>query len=115
MYQEDLNAMANSGNITIHNGFPNPALEHNGQGAKLALDLNKLLIKHPSSTYLFRVNGSKGDLVLIDRSLAAHSHDLVLIWQAGSGFNICRYNQISPQDTFWGVVSHTIRNHQKTP
>ena len=57
MHQEDLSALASSGNVAIHGGFPNPALDRIGQGSKLALDLNQSMIKHPRSSYLFRIAG----------------------------------------------------------
>lgn len=119
MYQDDLSTLAGSGNVAIHGGFPNPALNRIGQGGKLALDLNQALIKHPSSTYLFRITGSNndadgifaGDLALIDRSLQPRASDLVLAWQA-SGFILCTYDKMSQQDTFWGVVSSTIHERR---
>ncbi|MDL2342381.1 MAG: S24 family peptidase [Patescibacteria group bacterium] len=120
MHQEDLSTLADSGNVAIHGGFPNPALDRIGQGSKLALDLNAALIKHPSSTYLFRVRGHSsepdgifdGDLALIDRSLLPRTDDLVLVWQA-SGFVLCHYNRMDPHDTFWGVISSTIHERRQ--
>lgn len=119
MHQEDLSTLAGSGNVAIHGGFPNPALDRIGQGNKLALDLNKSLVRHPSSTYIFRItsHGNEaegiydGDLTLIDRSLQPRPSDLVLAWQA-SGFILCRYSLMNPHDTFWGVVSSTIHERR---
>ncbi|MBC7707938.1 hypothetical protein H7Y63_01835 [Polaromonas sp.] len=120
MYQEDLSTLASSGNVAVHGGFPNPAVDRMGQGNKLALDLNASLIKHPSSTYLFRITGHgndaegifDGDLALIDRSLQPRPSDLVLVWQAG-GFVLCRYSQMDRRDTFWGVVSSTVHERRR--
>jgi DNA polymerase V len=57
----------------ISAGFPSPALDF----VDLSIDLNKHLIKHPSSTFYGRVKGQSmkdegindGDLLVIDKSL----------------------------------------------
>ncbi|NDL66031.1 translesion error-prone DNA polymerase V autoproteolytic subunit [Acerihabitans arboris] len=49
-------------------------------------DLNKLMIRHPSATYLIRVSGDSmvgagigdGDLLVVDRSLTAEHGDIVI-------------------------------------
>lgn len=54
-------------------GFPSPAEDH----IEKALDLNELLIRHPSSSFFLRVEGnsmagagiSDGDLLLVDRAV----------------------------------------------
>lgn len=54
-------------------GFPSPA-----EDEMEVLDLNELLIKHPSATFFLRVSGSSmikagihhGDILIVDRSLA---------------------------------------------
>jgi len=54
-------------------GFPSPAQDY----IETAIDLNKVLIKHPSSTFFARVDGDSmeqsfimdGDIVIIDKSL----------------------------------------------
>jgi len=59
--------------VSVHAGFPNPAAERSG--APLSLD--KLLVRHPSSTYFFRIRGHTwhrygvfdGDLAELDRAL----------------------------------------------
>ncbi|MEJ0073631.1 MAG: S24 family peptidase [Candidatus Saccharibacteria bacterium] len=59
--------------VQVHAGLPNPAAERTG--APLSLD--KLLVRHPSSTYFFRIRGHTwhatavfdGDLAVIDRAL----------------------------------------------
>lgn len=55
-------------------GFPSPAQDY----VEDRLDLNKLLIKHPSATYFIKVSEesmhgagiSDGDLLVVDRSLS---------------------------------------------
>jgi len=57
----------------ISAGFPSPAEEY----TELAIDLNKELIRHPSSTFYGRVRGNSmidagindGDILIIDKSL----------------------------------------------
>ena len=57
----------------IKAGFPSPAQDYVEQ----SIDLNKILLKHPSSTFFARVDGNSmentfimdGDLVIIDKSL----------------------------------------------
>ena len=54
-------------------GFPSPADDYIDSG----IDLNEVLIRHPSSTFFLRVSGDSmveagiqhGDLLVVDRSL----------------------------------------------
>ena len=117
---EDLELVAGSHGISVHTGFPNPALERLEQGAPLALDINRLLIRSPNSTYLFRISGHgwasagiyDGDVAVIDRALVAQLTDMVIVWQA-SGFALRRQTDILPDETPWGVITATI--HQLRP
>jgi DNA polymerase V len=69
-------------NNPVKAGFPNPAEEAGG----FALDLNDYLVKHPVSTYYLRVEGDSmtgadivpGDIVVVDKSLEAHTGDVVI-------------------------------------
>jgi DNA polymerase V len=118
--QDNLQTMADSDGVSVHHGFPNPALDRRGGHRPLALDLNQLLIKRPSSTYLFRVTGHAyadqgiydGDIAVIDRAPMAHSRDLIVAWRPG-GSTILRQNQLTPDDQPWGVVTAII--HQYRP
>ncbi|MEZ2828750.1 translesion error-prone DNA polymerase V autoproteolytic subunit [Serratia liquefaciens] len=68
-------------------GFPSPAQDY----VEDSLDLNKLVVKHPSATYFVRVSGdsmigagiSHGDLLVVDRSLTAVHGDIVIAAVAG--------------------------------
>lgn len=108
--QDDLQTMANSDGVSVHAGFPNPALDHRGEHQALALDLNQLLVRHPSSTYLFRISGHAwadqgvydGDVAVIDRAVQAGSADLLIAWRAGFGLAICRQRQLTSEDKPWG-------------
>jgi DNA polymerase V len=111
--------LATLNGVSIHSGFPNPATDRTGPGTPLALDLNRLLIRHPSSTYLFKIAGHGWeqlgifdcDIALIDRALPPHAKDLVIAWQA-SGFRFCRWAALQADDVLWGVVSAVIHPYQ---
>jgi hypothetical protein len=117
--QDDLQTLAGSDGVSVHSGFPNPALDHHEQGARLALDLNQLLVRQPSSTYLFRVTGHQwadqgifdGDIAVIDRALQAGPTDLIVTWRTG-GSTICRQHQLTPEDRPWGVVTAIIHRYR---
>ncbi len=113
--QNDLQALAESDGVSVHAGFPNAADDRRSGAA--ALDLNQLLIRHPISTFYFRITGNGheeqgiygGDIAVIDRSLTARSTDLVMTWQDDT-FAIKRFkhaNQIEP----WGVVTSIIHQY----
>ncbi|MFV0261162.1 MAG: translesion error-prone DNA polymerase V autoproteolytic subunit [Kluyvera sp.] len=68
-------------------GFPSPAQDY----VEESLDLNRLVVKHPSATYFVRVSGDSmmgagigdGDLLVVDRSLKAEHGDIVVAAVAG--------------------------------
>ncbi|MGE9549867.1 translesion error-prone DNA polymerase V autoproteolytic subunit [Erwinia amylovora] len=63
-------------------GFPSPAQDY----VEERLDLNKLMIRHPSATYFVKVSGDSmveagigdGDLLVVDRSLTAEHGDIII-------------------------------------
>ncbi|WP_231868100.1 translesion error-prone DNA polymerase V autoproteolytic subunit [Alcanivorax sp. NBRC 102028] len=63
-------------------GFPSPAQGYLDEH----LDLNRLCIRHPASTFLLRVEGDSmvdagiysGDILIVDRSLEAVAGDVVV-------------------------------------
>lgn len=113
----DLQAVAGGDGVSLHSGFPNPALDRRGQ-AGLALDINRLLVRHPSSTYLFRISGHRwsdqgifdGDIAVIDRSLPRRPGDLAVLWQDDS-FIICRGSQVETPEAVWGIVTAIIHRY----
>jgi DNA polymerase V len=115
---EDFTAMADGDGVSVHSGFPNPALDRRGQGGHLALDLNQLLIKHPSSTYLFRVAGHHwsdqgiydGDVAVIDRAREPRVADMVVVWRV-DGSTLCRRRQLTASDEVWGIVTAIIHQY----
>jgi DNA polymerase V len=117
---DDPTTMAHSDGLSVHAGFPNAADNRRGpQGTIAALDLNQLLIKHPISTFYFRISGHghedqgiyNGDLAIVDRALVPRSTDLILAWQ-GENFVIRRFKH-SEQLTPWGVVSSIIHQYHE--
>ncbi|KGL54470.1 translesion error-prone DNA polymerase V autoproteolytic subunit [Pantoea ananatis] len=63
-------------------GFPSPAQDYVEQ----RIDLNKLIVQHPSSTYFVRVSGESmtgagindGDMLVVDSALRASHGDIVV-------------------------------------
>ncbi|KGD82543.1 DNA polymerase V [Pantoea sp. PNA 14-12] len=63
-------------------GFPSPAQDYVEQ----RIDLNKLIVQHPSSTYFVRVSGESmsgagindGDMLVVDSALVASHGDIVV-------------------------------------
>ena len=66
----------------VHGGFPSPAQDY----VERQIDLNELLVAHPSATYFVRVTGDsmrdanigEGDLLIVDSSLRAKHDDIVI-------------------------------------
>ncbi len=107
------NDPGNNIGVSVHAGFPNAAEDH----AQGALDFNELLVRHPSSTYCFRIAGRghedrgifDGDIAVIDRSLVPHRSDLVLYFTDGEGdFIIRHYHALQLRTEIWGVVTSVI-------
>ena len=56
-------------------GFPSPAADYVEQ----RIDLNQLLIQHPSATYFVKDGGiSDGDLLIVDSAITASHGDIVI-------------------------------------
>ncbi|HSX06082.1 MAG TPA: S24 family peptidase [Candidatus Saccharimonadales bacterium] len=98
--------------VSVHAGFPNPAAERSG--APLSLD--KLLIRHPSSTFFFRIRGHNwfrygvfdGDLAIIDRALVPRSRDLVVWWQESGDFMLSSFSRTTRRDQIWGTITAIV-------
>ena len=120
----------------IRAGFPSPAQDYISQ----AIDLNKELIRHPANTFYGRVSGdsmkdaglSDGDILVIDKSLEPKTGDMAVCYIDGE-FTI-KYIKIevdviwlipanetyvpikvTPENDFliWGIVTYSIKNHNK--
>ncbi len=111
MDQEELN----SHGVSEHTGFPNAATD-----ARLnTLDLAKLLVKHPSSTFYMRVDGDSGqevgvnsnDIIVVDRAMTPRKSDLVVWWDNDS-FVITISSKLPKELAPWGVITHCIHAYR---
>jgi len=116
-------------------GFPSPAEAYQEE----RIDLNEVVIKHPSSTYFARASGHSmrgcgiydGDLLVIDRSVEAKSGFVIVAAMNGELLckvldtdNRClkaanpRYPDIPINEEMdfliEGVVTHSLRCHTGT-
>lgn len=116
----------------ISAGFPSPALDF----IDLSIDLNRHLIKHPSSTFYGRVKGNSmidagihdGDLLVIDKSLDP-ADDKIAVCYIDGEFTLKRIRfekdccwlmpaneayqpiKVTEDNDFliWGIVTHVIK------
>lgn len=117
-------------------GFPSPADDY----VETQLDLNELIIKHPSATFFVKVNGNSmqeagifsGDILVVDRSISP-SHGKIVVAVLDGEFTVKRlwiekggrilltpenaaYKpiEIKPGSQFqvWGVVTYVIHKAQ---
>lgn len=120
----------------IRAGFPSPAQDYISQ----VIDLNKELIKHPSTTFYGRVTGdsmkdaglSSGDILIIDKSLEPKTGDVAVCYIDGE-FTV-KYIRIetnviwlipaneayepikvTAENDFiiWGIITYSIKNHTR--
>lgn len=104
--------------VSEHTGFPNAGTDT----SLSSLDLAKLLIQNPSSTFFMRLRGDEwehrgvydGDVVVIDRALVPHETDIV-IWWGGESFAIGKPRGIPKETEVWGVVTNIIHQTRQKP
>ncbi len=102
--------------VSIHAGFPNAAI---GSHAR-SLDLTKLLIRHPASTFLMRLDSNTwarygmfaGDIVVVDRSISPQRQDIV-IWCQEDEFTMTKLKNVPEGTPVWGAVSSVIHQFKK--
>ena len=119
----------------ISAGFPSPAEDF----TEFSISLDKHLIQNPAATFMAYANGNSmvragihhGDILIIDRSLAARDGDIIIAVIHGEFtvkqlsivkdtlFLIPRNPQYSPikilEDMdfeIWGVVTYSIHKHR---
>jgi SOS-response transcriptional repressor LexA len=108
----------NTGTVSIHAGFPNPATDNDRTSHGLSLD--QLLLGRPSSTYLFQLSGygwsaegiDDGDIAVVDRALGVHTGDLIIAWQ-GDDFLLLRARDLPKHVAPWGVVSAVVHRYRQ--
>ena len=119
----------------VRAGFPSPADDEPSE----KLDLIKLLVRHPASTFFFRIDGvsmvdeymDEGDIVIVDRSIAPYNNCKAICYIDGeytikrvemdghtvrlmpANENNTRYTpiEVAPESDFmvWGVVTYIIK------
>jgi SOS-response transcriptional repressor LexA len=103
-------------NVAIHAGFPNPASDR----SLATVDLHKLLVKQPISTFFMRIEGNDweersifdGDILVVDRSLNPRKADLVVVTK-DADFLITPAGQLPADSTLWGTVTAVIHQYRK--
>ncbi len=101
--------------VTEHAGFPNPATDTN----IISLSLEKLLIKHPSSTFFMQLSGNTweaigifdGDIAIVDKSLEPQKTDTVVWWDVDE-FRVSKYGRLPEKMAPWGVVTSIIHRYR---
>lgn len=115
----------------VRAGFPSPAQDYVEQ----SIDINKLVLQHPSTTFCARVKGDSmrdadvhdGDILVIDRSLEPRDGDMAVcfidgeftlkfIHIDGDVLWLCPANddypkiKVTDDSSFmvWGIVTYTI-------
>lgn len=115
----------------VRAGFPSPADDMHER-----LDLVKLLVRHPASTFFFRISGTsmvdasldEGDIIIVDKSLEPHDGSIAVCYIDGEftvkrvvrtkqGFSLQPANESYPaitvteQNNFivWGIVTYVIK------
>lgn len=96
-------------------GFPSPAQDYVEQ----RIDLNSLLVSHPSSTYFIRVSGdsmidggiSDGDMLVVDSSIKAEHGDIIVAAISGE-FTVKLlmtkpFLHLKPMNTAHGIIPVT--------
>lgn len=96
----------------VHCGFPSPAADYVEQ----RIDLNELLIHHPSATYFVKASGdsmieagiSEGDLLVVDSSRTAQHGDIVIAAMDGE-FTVKRLQlrptvQLNPMNSAYSPI-----------
>ncbi len=102
--------------VSIHAGFPNAAV---GSHAR-SLDLTQLLIHHPSTTFMMRLDSNvwarfgmfAGDIVIVDRSMTAQRQDVV-VWCQEDDFVMTKLKDVPEETSVWGTVSSVIHQFKK--
>lgn len=102
--------------VSTHAGFPNAAV---GSSSK-QLDMTRLLIKHPSATYLMQLDSDEwndqgifsGDIIVVDRAIDPRKTDTVVWWE-GDSFVLSTKSKVPNDSETWGVVTSIIHQTRK--
>lgn len=102
--------------VSVHTGFPNPAID----ASLKDLDLNTLLVSHSAATYYMQIVGDgwkelgifSGDIALVDRAVTAYANDIV-VWWGGDEFVFSNLHAVPKGAVVWGVVTSTIHRFKE--
>lgn len=97
--------------VSIHTGFPNPAID----ASLKDLDLNRLLVHHSAATYYMQIAGNSweqlgifnGDIAIVDRAITAYPNDIVVWWRDDT-FTLTPLHKTPKHAVVWGVITATI-------
>jgi DNA polymerase V len=119
---------------SVQAGFPSPALDH----AMVRIELEKVLVPDPDTTFLLRVAGESmvqagihdGDVAVVNKAIRArHGHLVVAVidgeitlkklFRRAGVVKLCAANPDFPDIVLkdaqsleiWGVVTSTVRQH----
>jgi len=92
-------------------GFPSPAQGYESK----TIDLNSVLIKHPSATVFMQIESSRyrsmgiydGDLLIIDRAKKLSQNSLV-VYESEGHFVLGRVFNIKGESIITGAITHVI-------
>jgi SOS-response transcriptional repressor LexA len=102
--------------VSTHAGFPNAAVG----SANKQLDMTELLIKHPSATYLMKLDSDEwnsygmftGDIVVVDRAVEPRDIDTVVWWDHDQ-FVISLKSHVPHNTATWGTVTSVIHQFRR--
>ena len=103
----------------VRAGFPSPADDMHER-----LDLVKLLVRHPASTFFFRISGTsmvdasldEGDIIIVDKSLEPHDGSIAVCYIDGE-FTVKRVVRtkqgisLQPANTSYPAITVTEQNN----
>ena len=84
-------------------GFPSPAQGYESKG----IDLNQVLITHPSATVFMHMGIFDGDLLIIDRAKTINPNSLV-VYESEGHFVLGRVFNIKEETVITGAITHVI-------
>lgn len=98
-------------------GFPSPAQGYEHKG----INLNSILIQHPSATYFMQVSSSRyvgmgifnGDILIVDRAKKITPNSLV-VYEADGEFVLGRVFKIHSEAIITGSIVYVIHKVRET-
>lgn len=110
--------------VVFHAGLPNA-----GEDNLSSISLDKLVFKHPASTYLWRLGEAIPELawpaetlVVVDRSLQAKNDDLAVIvveeqfiverYRNGKLYHLSGQLEQAEEQVLWGVITNVLINYR---